>query len=236
MPTLIKNPQNRLVWGKGLYVILLVLAIIMQHPQSLYADDPQPANETQPLTYTIYLPTISYEPPVTFVRTEAIDNAEFKVDSFRLWHIAENGGAGNGGAAGTPVECGKGHKVQIHLFGTQGDVGPQSRLNGVIIHVRHSDGKSQQEELKSTGLARYGEGLVEFELQKWAEVKVMTNVEGHLITSDRVKLSTDALGIPQSMLIKSGYCQDGADCERFVSANTCNGLFSWSIVFKQQEK
>lgn len=165
--------------------------------------------------------------PVALQRSAS--SATYQIDHVRLWHLSENHPA----YAQSEDRCGRQHKLQVHVFDRSGDSGGQSRLNGVIVQVIQWSNGQRTEEFRTTGLPGAYAGVVEFELQDQAEVRIFTDVDGHPVVSQVAFVTTTPQHIATEWLSASGYCQDAASCQAFVAARHCAGHFSWNIVFKR---
>lgn len=175
----------------------------------------------------VYLPLI--ENPATVKVVTKNTTPDFTVDSIRLWDVTENGGA-----LAPALQCGSQSKVQIHVFDILGDRGDQSRLDKVAVHiVRFDEQGARTEDVFYTGQSNQGKGVVEFALQRSAEVRISYDVDGRAVESAIANLTNLAYAIPTSQLITSDYCTDAASCQALVDTGVCNGRFSWNVVFKR---
>lgn len=155
--------------------------------------------------------------------------AAFKLETTRLLGLYENGGT-------VPSTCGLNHRLHVHVFDRYGDVGPGSRLDGVIVQVTHVDRQGQRAvEYRATGLAGMEHGVAEFALNDFAEIRIFTAPDGRPVNSQMAWVSTQAEAIPVAQLIAGGYCTDSITCATFVEADHCAGAYSWNVVFKRNE-
>jgi hypothetical protein len=172
----------------------------------------------------VYLPMVTNQANPT----AADPNATFRLENLRLWHATQNHGK-----VGAPFTCGDLHKVEVHVFDGRGDQGEQARLNGIIVKVVRWENGQRFEELHTTGLPGATRGVVEFELKQLAEVSILTDTDGRLVSSHAVQVTTLPNKISVEQLIQGGYCQNDASCQAFVNTNRCAGAFSWNVVFKR---
>ncbi|MFN8491356.1 MAG: hypothetical protein U0350_27405 [Caldilineaceae bacterium] len=175
----------------------------------------------------VYLPFVENPAAVKVVTERA--TPDFTVDNLRLWYVSENGGAP------TPaLQCGDQSKVQVHVFDVTGDHGDQSRLNNVAVHVvRFDEQGTRTEDIFYTGQANGAKGVVEFKLQRSAEVRISYDLDGQPVHSAVANVTNLAYAIPTNQLIASGYCTDALSCQALVNTGVCNGRFSWNVVFKR---
>jgi hypothetical protein len=172
----------------------------------------------------IYMPVVTNQPA-----TQPADpNATFQLDHVRLWSAEENGGV-----MGAPMRCGKQHKVQVHVFDVQGDSGPQSRLDGVIVRAVYQEQDYVVSEFYATGQAGMDAGVVELTVAGLTEISIFTDANGRPASSHLARVTTMPAAIPLPQLVQAGFCQDDESCRQFVNAETCNGQFSWNVVFKR---
>jgi len=176
---------------------------------------------------TVYLPFAALAATVQIVA--ANETPEFMADNIRLWHVSENGGS-----PAPALQCGNQHKLQIHVFGVAGDQGEQSRLNNIRVNVVRYDAQGvRTEKFFDTGKDGQDKGVVEIEFVRTAEIRISSDIDGRTVTSEVARVANLAYAIPTDRLIESGYCSDETSCQAFINANTCNGNFSWNVVFKR---
>jgi len=176
---------------------------------------------------TVYLPFAALAATVQIVA--ANETPDFTADSIRLWHVSENGGS-----AAPALQCGNQHKLQIHVFGVAGDQGEQSRLNDIGVNVVRYDAQgARTEEVFYTDQHGVNNGVVEIEFVRTAEIRIISDADGHIVNSQVARVTNLAYAIPTDRLIESGYCTDETSCQALINANTCNGNFSWNVVFKR---
>jgi hypothetical protein len=153
--------------------------------------------------------------------------ATFRIDHIRLWSAAENGAN-----AGFP--CGSNHYIRVFCFDVSGDVGPHSRLKQVAVEVSHVKGDLHFTQTILTGKQPLPTpGVAEFVLYDAARVRVVMDVDGKAVISDAVVVTADPAYITQDQLIRAGFCHSPEEYQRFVAAKTCQGFFSWDVVFKR---
>lgn len=175
----------------------------------------------------VYLPIVENAAAVKVVAGNA--TADFTVDNIRLWYVSENGGA-----PAPALQCGEQSKVQVHVFDVTGDHGDQSRLNNVAVHVvRFDEQGTRTEDVFYTGQTSVTKGVVEFNLQRSAEVSISYDLDGRAVQSAVAKVTNLAYAIPTNLLSTSGYCTDAASCQALVNTGVCDGRFSWNVVFKR---
>ena len=182
---------------------------------------------TAKAAHAVYLPFAALAATVQIVA--ANETPDFTADSIRLWHVSENGGS-----AAPALQCGNQHKLQIHVFDVTGDQGEQSRLNNIGVKVVQYDAQGvRTEDVFHTGQDGANKGVVQIEFARTAEIWISSDVDGHIVTSQVARVTNLAYAIPTDRLIESGYCTDETSCQAFINANTCNGNFSWNVVFKR---
>ncbi len=167
----------------------------------------------------IYLPLVSNAPGV---------QADFVAEPARLWDIYESGGS----QAEAP-QCGRPGRVQVHVFGKDGDTGPASRLDEVMVEVVHIENGVRSVEILATGADPAAPGMVEFALQGWAEIRIVKDVSLAAPSSDSVSVTAQPAGVEQTTLQHALYCTDAASCAALISTGQCAGTLSWTVVFKR---
>lgn len=149
---------------------------------------------------------------------------DFRIERKRLWHISEN----NGGLyASDPIICGDKHLVQIDVYNADGS----KHLSGIVIEVRHENNGQISSELVTTE----ADGAVKVSIGERATVKVVKDVDGKDVSSASEVVTTITSKIPTQTLLGSGYCTDETSCIHFIANNSCQGYFSWGVVFKQSQ-
>ncbi|MCB0183940.1 MAG: hypothetical protein KDE31_06740, partial [Caldilineaceae bacterium] len=144
----------------------------------------------------------------------------FRIEHVRLWSAAENGAS-----AASP--CRESHYIRVYILDSNGDAGIHSRLKQVAVEVSHVKG-----DLNFTQTILTGEqplptpGVAEFVLYDAAKVRIVTDVDGKMVISDAVVVTTDPAHIAQEQLIRAGLCHTPEECQRFVAARTCKGFYS----------
>lgn len=145
----------------------------------------------------------------------------------RLRHVAELGGASE-----DPEQCGQGGQLEVHVFGPSG---AGNRLNDVLVEVTHIDTTGHMsKEIRWTGRNGEHRGVVTFELSAQADVRILADETGKIVSSDSMAVSSIPRSIPQWRLIQSAYCSDDTSCQRFIESRSCEGNVSWNIAFKRQ--
>lgn len=141
----------------------------------------------------------------------------FRLVERRLWTVEETGGH----LAGTSVNCGEKHELQIVVVDASG-----APLNGVTI------GSIYNNEEHVTG--EKGPGMAEFTLFPPGNgVRVKRDVNGADVSSDSAEAPTDPRAISYGELIAGRFCQNDADCARFVSLPGCYGHYTWTAKFQR---
>ena len=147
----------------------------------------------------------------------------YKVNRTRLWQVTEN----NGGAWGTdPIKCGEKHLVQIDVFNANGS----KSIPGMVIEIQHHNNGQVTTELATTE----ADGAVKVNIGQLAIVRVVKDADGKDVSSDTTSVTTITSQISAQTLENSGYCTDEADCQDFIINNTCQGFFSWGVVFQER--
>lgn len=151
-------------------------------------------------------------------------DVEFKTERKRLWHITEN----NGGLFATnPIVCGHKHLVQIDVFNANGS----RSLPGMVIEIQHDDNGQVTTELATTE----SDGAVKINIGQRATVRVVKDADGKDVNSGSASVTTVTSQISAEVLQNSGYCAGESDCRDLIVNNTCQGFFSWGVVFQQSQ-
>lgn len=208
-------PRNRWLWA----VMLVFIGFVLTPTQSARAEEK-----------IIYLPLIGHEtdPPL---------DQQFTVEWVRLWSVWENGGRSQ------PLTCGnRGGILQVDVFDLQGEGSQRSgtingRLNDVTVAVTHdaADG-SRRVITATTGSENFDDGVALFALADTdtrTTVQIRTEIDGELVASPPITVTTATAAIPTAMLLDAGYCTDDTTCRALIEAEQCSGTFSWGVVFKR---
>lgn len=181
------------------------------------------------LVYNLYLPVIMVQSIVGQIPaydTSLVFNVDQNPTVTRLISLEESGGK-----SGNTLSCGENARLEVHVFGAEGEA---MRLNNVIVQVVHTDENGgQRKKLGWTGAEKSERGVVSFALQHDAEVQIITDVDGHEVSSASMKVSTDPGKIPFGFLQTGGYCFDSKSCSELAQADLCRGKYSWNVVFKR---
>ena len=168
--------------------------------------------EEQP--YHVYLPAVMKAPG------EAAQ--QFQLQHKRLWSMHDNGARpGN--------QCGDGRQVRVFVYNINGAYTPGAQLPGVTVTATHFQAGHTTTETRRTDAA----GMVMFELHDYAFLAVVADADGTPVTSDAAQVTTLPQAIESQQLINAGYCTDEVGCRLFRDARTCEGHFSWDVVFKR---
>lgn len=170
----------------------------------------------------LYLPSITN-------RNAELDAAGSPVDFVasepRLWDIYENGGQ-----PGAPAQCGQDGRVQVDVFKAGGDTGPDSRLDGVTVHVvQYFEGQVVEQTLVTGEGGQPGQ--ITFAMHGWAEVRLIANGEAGAVSSSTAVVSGYAGNVGYLQLQRGLYCSDEANCTALVQSSACDGKLSWNVVF-----
>jgi hypothetical protein len=164
----------------------------------------------------VYLPIVAHD------QTSAV----YRVDHIRLWDLYESDGAQS-----SPIDCGHGGRVQVHVFDRRGDVGAAARINGVTVQVvQYIDGHRNVQYYVTHSDAA-GSGIAEFTVQEWAHINLVIDADGQPIASPIASVSPNLRDASPEQLMSALYCTDLATCTALVAANACHGHMSWSVVF-----
>ncbi|MCO6452738.1 MAG: SH3 domain-containing protein [Caldilineales bacterium] len=162
-------------------------------------------------------PTTAPRPTAAPTNPPAPAGPAFRLVERRLWTVEETGGH----LAGTSVNCGEKHELQIKILDASG-----APLNGVTI------GSIYNNEEHVSG--EKGPGMAEFILYPPGNgVRVKRDVNGSDASSDSAEAPTDPRAISYGELIGARFCQNDADCARFVSLPGCYGHYTWSATFQR---
>lgn len=164
----------------------------------------------------VYLPIVTHH--------EAVST--YRLDHIRLWDLYENHGAQT-----TPIDCGHGGRVQVHVFDQRGDVGASARVDGVTVQVTQYVDGQRTERYYVTAANDAGAGVAEFTIQAWADVRLVADADGELILTQSVSISPDLHDVSPAQLHSALYCSDEATCTALITAGACHGQMSWSLVF-----
>ncbi len=146
------------------------------------------------------------------------DGPEFRLIRHHLLSVEEN----EGHFDGPSVHCGGRHLLRVTVIDAAGNP-----LNGVTV------GSLYVSEEHVTG--EKGPGMVEFILEKPGNgVRVIRDVDGRDVSSDRAEAPTVDRNIPIPDLIAAGYCLNEQDCAQKIATNAlCNGHYSWDVTFQR---
>ncbi len=209
LPLIMNNPEYKvylpLITNEPEYKVYLPLIMNQPVPQ-------------EPETHTLFLPLVLTGNPAT---------ATFRTDQVRLLSATENGAH-----SGSP--CGDRRHIQVHIIDSNNNAGSHLRLNGVAVEVSHIKGDLHFTETITTGAQPLPTpGIAEFALHDAARVRVTMDVDGTAVISDAVVVTSHPAHIAQEQLISAGFCHTPEECQRFVAARTCQGFYSWDVVFKR---
>ncbi len=160
--------------------------------------------------------TLTTTPTPTPTPTQSIPPTFFTLVEQHLWTVEENGGSVIDGS----VHCGTGHTLFVVALDNQGNL-----LDGVTVGSIYVP-----TEEKITGSS--GHGTAEFILfPPGMGIKINRDVNGQEVDSDDFTAWTEPSHISFEQLIDAYYCENEADCTKFVSQRGCYGHYSWTVTF-----
>ncbi len=168
--------------------------------------------EEQP--FHVYLPVI--------MKATGDTTQQFQLQRKRLWNALENG-------APPGHACGEGRHVRVFVYSINGEYTPGAEVPGVTVTATHFKAGHTTTETRRSDAA----GMVMFELHDYAFLAVVADADGTPVTSDAAQVTTLPQAIESLQLINAGYCTDEVGCRLFRDARTCEGHFSWDVVFKR---
>ena len=181
---------------------------------------------------TTYIPMVNTHPAEWPAFSQSVDESkDFAVERnrtvTRLIQLSENGGQ-----AGPEFDCGQSGRVEVFVFGASGE---PNRLGDIAVQVIHTDNSgNQRKEIRWTRVDGSKRGSVQFRLDEYAEVRILEDDSGRLVSSESIKVTGKPLHVNNQWLADAGYCQESQSCWTMRHENSCQGQLSWNIVFKQR--